>query len=277
MLSSVCDRRLCGGRAEDEGRSKAARVPTDGDATDLDTRGVKAGDRLFVLLAEHPAVRVHGEPTDRMRYGRRDLYCHKWWYAQGPGLSGPRGGETPARGDGSVVLLEGTRERFARYAPLPKLVSQLRKTCGLDDGSSRTPGRLDHLFGASLAHPPFEPGGIEDVPGVESGLVSGGQRQGCLRPVSALVGVAFAAGVDRHGVAAVELGDLNELIRGDLRRGSRQIAPVELVETRARERALLQRRPKTVTRAPRVRPHEHPSGPPDYVASDQLGVAGETS
>src|SRR5215213_8010856 len=66
--------------------------------------------------------------------------------------------------------------------------------------------------------------------------------------VRALVGVAFAAGVDSYGVAPVELGDLHEPFRGEISGGSGQVAAVELVETCAGECALLQRRPKTVAR-----------------------------
>ena len=78
--------------------------------------------------------------------------------------------------------------------------------------------------------------GVEDIPGVESWLVCRGPCQGRLGPVRALVGVAFAAGVD-HGVAAVELGDLHEPFGRKICRGG-QVAAVELVETGARERAL---------------------------------------
>jgi hypothetical protein len=105
--------------------------------------------------------------------------------------------------------------------------------------------------------------------------VCSGPCQGRLGPIRALIGVAFAAGVHSYGVAAVELGDLHEPFGRKIGGGSRQVAAVELVETGAGECALLQRRPKTVARTPRVRPHPHPSRSPDYVAPDHLGIAGE--
>src|SRR5215210_5198220 len=105
MLLPICNRRLRGGLAEDEGRGQAARVPADGDPADLDPRCVKAGDRPSVPLAEYLAARVYGEPTHRVGYGRRDLYGHKGRNAQGHGRTGPRWGMILSRGDGLVVAL----------------------------------------------------------------------------------------------------------------------------------------------------------------------------
>src|SRR5215203_770891 len=272
MLLSVCDRRLSGGAAEDEGRGQAARVPAGGDPADLDPRGVEAWDWPSVRRAQHPAARVHGEPAHRVGYGWGDLYGHKGRNAQGPGLPTPRGSEFSTHGDGSIVFLQGAEEGFTGHATLSEPVRKLRETRSLDDGSSRAPCRLDHLIRSPLAHAAFEPSGVEHIPSVESWLVCRGPCQGRLRPVRALVGVAFAAGVDSHCVATVELGDFHEPFRGKIGRGSWHVAAIELVETGARERALLQRRPKTDARTPRVRPHPHPSRSPDYVAPDHLGI-----
>src|SRR5215204_4404065 len=276
MLLSVCNRRLRGGVAEDEGRGQAARVPADGDPADLHPRGVEAWDRLSVRPAQHPAARVHGEPAHRVRYGWRDLYGHKGRNAQGPGLPTSRWSAFSTRGDPSIVLLQGAEESFTGHATFSEPVRKLCEARSLDDGSSRAPCRLDHLIRSPLAHAAFEPSGVEHIPSVESWLVCRGPCQGRLRPVRALVGVAFAAGVDSHCVATVELGDFHEPFRGKIGRGSRQVTAVELVETGARERALLQRRPKTVACTPWVRPHPHPSRSPDYVAPDHLGVVGES-
>src|SRR5919112_2316849 len=152
---------------------------------------------------------------------------------------------------------------------------ELLEARSLDYGSARALCRLDHLFCGPLPHAAFEPSGVEDIPGVESWLVGRGLCQCSLGPVRALVGVAFAAFVDSYGVASVELGDLHEPFRREISGGSGQVAAVELVEARAGECALLQCRPKTVARTPRVRPHQHPSRSPDNVALDHLGVAGE--
>src|SRR5215207_10720393 len=65
---SVCNRRLRGASAEDEGRGEATRVSADGDPADLYPRGVQAGARLFARTAQHPAVCVHGEPAYCVRY-----------------------------------------------------------------------------------------------------------------------------------------------------------------------------------------------------------------
>src|SRR3712207_4400649 len=113
MLLSVCDRRLRGGAATDEGRGEAARASADGDPADLDPRGVEAWDGPFVRPAQYPATRVGGEPANRVRYGRRDLYGHKGRNAQRPGLSTPRGGGISSGGDSGVIPFQGAEEGFA--------------------------------------------------------------------------------------------------------------------------------------------------------------------
>src|ERR687894_678278 len=177
----------------------------------------------------------------------------------------------PARSSGGRDLHLLRRQRCT----LPGCGERFREARTLDYGSARALCHLDHLFRGPLPHVAFESSGVEDIPGVESWLECSGPCQRRLGPVRALVGVAFAAGVDSYGVAAVELGDFHEAFRGEISGGSWQVATVELVETGAGERALLQCRPKTVARTPRVRPQSHPSRSPDYVASDHLGVAGE--
>ena len=87
----MLDRRLGGGQTEDQRGGQAARVAADRHAADLDPGSVQAGKRPAVLMPQHPAFAIHGEPADGVRYRRGDLHGPERRDPHGHGGFAPRG------------------------------------------------------------------------------------------------------------------------------------------------------------------------------------------